>query len=379
MSTLAAPGFLSSALWFLVVLGPLVFVHELGHYLAARLFRIRIDGFSIGFGPEIFGWTDKHRTRWRISVLPLGGYVKFAGDMNAASQPDPEAARLSPAERERLFQFKPIWQRAVVVAAGPMINFAFAILIFAALFTTVGQPYTVPKVAGIVPNSAAQAAGIKPGDMIVRLEGQSVRRFEDIINVIAINPGHPLNMTIARDGRQIDLSITPRRVEERDRFGNVYERGLIGLQATGRDVIRLNPFQAVGAATAQTLALTKSMATTLWQIVSGRRAVTELGGPLKIADYSGQSAALGLVPLVTFIALISINLGFVNLLPVPMLDGGHLVLYAIEGVRGRPVSPKVLEWSFRTGLALVLSLMLFLTVNDLASFGVWNTLARIFS
>lgn len=379
MSTLAAPGLLSSALWFLVVLGPLVFIHELGHYLAARLFRTRIDGFSIGFGPEIFGWTDKLGTRWRISLLPLGGYVKFAGDMNVASQPDPDAARLSPAERADLFQFKPIWQRALIVAAGPMINFAFAILIFATLFTIIGQPYTVPRVASIVPNSAAQAAGILPGDRIVRLEGQSVRRFEDIVSVIAINPGEPLDMTIARDGREIALTITPRRVEEKDRFGNVYARGMIGLQADGRRVDQLNPFQAVVAATEQTVALTRSMAATLWQIVSGRRPVTELGGPLKIADYSGQSAALGIVPLVTFIALISINLGFVNLLPVPMLDGGHLVLYAVESVRGRPVNPKVLEWSFRTGLALVLSLMLFLTVNDLASFGVWDKLARIFS
>lgn len=379
MPDLPDPGVLAQLLSFAVVLGTLVFVHEWGHYIVARLFGTRIDSFSIGFGPELFGWTDRRGTRWRLSALPLGGYVKFAGDANVGSKPDPSVAPRDPAERAKLFHFKPVWQRAAIVAAGPSINFLFAILIFALLFMTVGQQFTTPKVEAVLPKSPAATAGVRPGDTIVRIGGRTIDRFEQVRDVVVINAGEPLALVVRRGGASIPLTIVPERVTETDRFGNIYETGRIGLVATGQSVVRRDLFSALVQATGQTVSLTRSMAETLWQIISGRRAVSELGGPLKIAQYSGQSAALGPLALVTFIALVSINLGFVNFLPIPMLDGGHLFLYAIEAVRGRPVNPVVLEWSFRAGLALVLSLMLFLTVNDLASFGVWSSLARVFS
>ena len=373
----AQPGFLFTLAAFIVVIGLLVFIHEAGHYLMARVFGIKADTFSIGFGREIAGWTDKRGTRWKLSALPLGGYVKFAGDLNAASEPDPDAAQMPPAEYAKTFQAKPMWQRALVILAGPLTNFLFAILVFAVFFMTYGHAFTPAIINGVQPGSPAAVAGLQSGDKILLLDGQDIERFEDVVRVVTINPGTPIDARISRDGVEKALTITPKVVAETDRFGNAYTRGMLGVTSAGRIVERRSPVAAVYFAVQETWLLTRTMADTLVQVVTGRRAVNELGGPLKIAQFTGQQATLGLPNLVQFMALISINLGFINLLPIPMLDGGHLFLYAVEAIRRRPLEAKVQEWAFMSGFAALLTLMLFLTWNDLASVGVWKHLSAL--
>ena len=374
METLASPGFLFTAAIFVLVLGVLVFVHEFGHYGMARLFGIKVDTFSVGFGREILGATDRHGTRWKLGWIPLGGYARFAGDMNEASQPDPAAAALPPEERKDLFQFRPLWQRALVVAAGPLINFLFAILLFAGFFMTWGHQYTPPVAGRVLEGSPAATAGLVAGDRFLRLDGKSVDRFEDVIRIIAISPGEPMPVVVERAGRPVELTVVPQQVSETDRFGNRYVKGRLGIQSGEPVIERRGPVSALVHAVDETVEITRLMAETLVQIITGRRSLDELGGPLKIAQVSGQSASLGIAALIGFVALISINLGFVNLLPIPALDGGHLLLYAIEGVRRRPLKPKLQEWAFMTGFVFIFSLMLLLTMNDLASFGLWQGL-----
>jgi len=375
METLAQPGILFTLAAFALVIGVLVFVHEYGHYGMARLFGIKVDTFAVGFGREIAGWTDRRGTRWKLGWLPLGGYAKFAGDMNAASQPDPALEALPDAEKAELFQFRPLWQRALVVAAGPAINFLFAILLFAVFFMTYGHQYTPPVAGEVRAGTPAAEAGIRSGDRFVSLDGQGVARFEDMIRIISINPGQPVELVIERDGDRIEKTVTPKIIREEDRFGNSYTRGILGISSGQAVVERRGPVSAVRHAVVETWNTVRMMADTLAQIITGRRAIDELGGPIKIAQFSGQSASLGLPSLIGFIALISINLGFMNLLPIPMLDGGHLFLYALEGIRRRPLNPRVQEWAFMSGFALLMSLMLFLTWNDLASFGLFDQLA----
>lgn len=372
MEAIAAPGIPFTLAAFAIVIGVLVFVHEYGHYGMARLFGIRVEAFAIGFGREILGWTDRRGTRWKLGWIPLGGYAKFAGDMNAASQPDPALVDLPEAEKAELFQFRPLWQRALVVAAGPGINFLFAILLFAGFFMTWGHQYTPPVAGRIMENSPAAVAGIHEGDRFVEIDGRGVSRFEDVMRMISINPGQPVNLLLERGGIELEKTVTPRVVEERDRFGNSYRRGMLGIASGPLVVERRGPLAALGAGVRETWATVRMMGDTLVQIVSGRRTVEELGGPIAIAKYSGQSASLGLPALIGFVALVSINLGFINLLPIPMLDGGHLLLYAVEGIRRRPLNPKVQEWAFMSGFALLMSLMLFLTWNDLSSLGLWG-------
>ncbi|QMW24006.1 RIP metalloprotease RseP [Sandaracinobacteroides saxicola] len=371
------PGLLFSLAAFAVVIGVLVFVHEFGHYGVARLFGIKVDTFAVGFGREVLGWTDRAGTRWKLGWLPLGGYAKFAGDMNAASQPDPALAALPEDERAALFQFRPLWQRAAVVAAGPAINFLFAILLFTVFFMTWGHEYTPPVVGGVAAESPAAKAGLRAGDRIVAVDGDDVERFEDLVRVVRMNTGTPLSLTVERGTDRLTLRATPRIISGKDRFGSHYSVGMLGM-ASGRPVVvRRWPVDATVHAVKEVRNITVAMAEGLHQVVTGRRDLTELGGPIKIAQFSGQSAALGLQAFVTFIALISINLGFMNLLPIPMLDGGHLLLYAVEGVRRRPLNPKIQEWAFMSGFALLLTLMLVLTWNDLASAGVWKHLAGL--
>jgi regulator of sigma E protease len=378
METLASPGLLFTLAMFALVIGILVFVHEFGHYSVARMFGIKVEAFAVGFGREILGWTDARGTRWKLGWIPLGGYAKFAGDANAASQPDYGLdATLPPEERANLFHNRPLWQRAAVVAAGPAINFLFAIVLFAAFFMTWGHQITPPVVGQVVAGSPAAAAGLQAGDRIVRIDGQQVERFEDLSRIIAINPGTSIDMVVERDGATLDLVATPRIVSEVDRFGNQYQRGQLGLGSGQVVVVRHGPLAATRWAVVETWATTRMMWDTLVQVVTGRRALDDLGGPVKIAQFSGQTASLGLPALIGFIALISINLGFINLLPIPMLDGGHLFLYALEGVRRRPLNPKVQEWAFMSGFALLMSLMLLLTWNDLRSVGVWDRIASV--
>lgn len=375
---LPQPGLLFTLLMFAVVIGVLVFVHEYGHYLAGRIFGVKADSFSIGFGREMFGWTDKRGTRWKVSLLPLGGYVKFAGDANAASQASASALdAMTPEERSETLAGKPVWQRAIVVAAGPITNFLFAIAIFAAFFSIYGRPYTPAVVSDVLAGSPAAEAGLMPGDRILSLGDQRVGRFEDVVRIIGLNPGQPVSARVERGGEVVSLSVRPEVINEEDRFGNRYTRGQLGVRSGGQVVEPVNPVQSVGYAVGETFMLTRVMADSLVQIVTGRRSLDELGGPLKIAQFSGQQASMGVANLIQFMALISINLGFINLLPVPMLDGGHLLLYAYEGVRRRPLNAKAQELAFMSGFALLISLMLFLTFKDLASFGVWEHLAGL--
>ncbi len=376
MSYLPSPGFLQTAVIFLAVISVLVFVHEYGHFKVARLLGIRVETFSVGFGHEIAGRTDRHGTRWKLGWIPLGGYAKFAGDADPSSRPDPGAASLPPDQQADLFQFRPLWQRALVTFAGPAINFLFAILLFAGFFMLYGQQVTPPVVGAVAPGTPAAAAGLQPGDRFVSVDGQTTTRYEQLMRIIATNPGTPIEVVVMRDNRQITLDITPKLIRETDIFGNEYKRGLLGVTSTTEvHVERMGPIKALWQGVVETWDTTRMIADTLWQLVSGRRTIDELGGPLKIAQFSGQTATLGAGAMIAFMALISINLGFINLLPIPVLDGGHLFLYALEAVRGRPLEPKVQEWAFMSGFALLMTFMLFLTWNDLRSFGLWAHLA----
>ena len=381
-TALPHPGLPFTLAMFAVVIGVLVFIHEFGHYIVGRMFGVKADVFSIGFGRELFGWNDRRGTRWKLSLLPLGGYVKFAGDMNAASQPSPEAAaalaRATPAERDAMFQFKPVWQRALIIVAGPLTNLLFAVVVFALFFAVYGYSFTPAVVDHVIAGSPAAAAGLQRGDRFVQVDGRPVSRFEDVMRIVTTNTGTPINAQIDRRGQQLELHLLPKLISETDRFGNRYTRGQLGVASAGRALVPCTPLAAVGNAVREVWLLTGTMVDGVEQVITGRRSVSEMGGPVSIAKFAGQQATLGWVSLVEFMALISINIGLVNLLPVPVLDGGHLFLYAIEAAARRPLAPKLQEWAFASGFTALVSLMLFLTWNDLASAGVWKQLTGLF-
>jgi regulator of sigma E protease len=352
---------------FLLVLGPLVTVHELGHYLVGRWFGVKADAFSVGFGKELAGWTDKRGTRWKLSALPLGGYVQFAGDMNPASQPSEAWLALPEAERAKTFQSKPLWQRALIVAAGPLTNFAVAIAIFAAFNLAYGKVEVPPVVAVLTEAGAAAQAGIEIGDRIVSVDGEAIEQFDDVSAKVVPHPGERIAIGVERDGEPLTFVLTIPSIIERDRFGNEFKIGRIGVGSGEGRLVPVGPFEAVTLGVRQTGETVEMMVTGIWQIVTGRRSVDELGGPVKIAKFSGEQLSLGWRQFVWFAAMISINLAFINLLPIPALDGGHLAFYAAEAVRRKPVGPRGQEWAFRTGIALVLALMLFVTINDVTS------------
>ncbi|HEX8641482.1 MAG TPA: RIP metalloprotease RseP [Allosphingosinicella sp.] len=374
---MSSPGLPFTILAFLLVIGPLIFVHELGHYYAGRWFGVKAETFSIGFGRELFGWTDKRGTRWKVGWLPLGGYVRFKGDMNPASTPSDEWLALPPAERAETFQAKPLWQRFIIVAAGPLTNFLFAILVYVALFATHGVPRTPPVVPDVAAGSAAAAAGFQPGDRILAIDGRPIDRFEDFFQTVMLHPGVPMRFQLGRDGRLVETIATPRPIVQRDRFGNESRIGRMGVTVPPKIVVGVPPQEVVGEAISQTAYTVRMMVVTIGQLIMGTRSLEEMGGPLKIAQFSGQQASLGWLDFVLFMSLISINLGFINLLPIPLLDGGHLLFYAIEGVRRKPLKPAAQEWAFRTGLAVLLALMIFVTFNDLASFGLFSKLGGL--
>ena len=351
---------------FLLILTVLVFVHEFGHYLIARWNGVRVEVFSIGFGSELFGWWDSAGTRWKFSSIPLGGYVKMFGDADARSGlPAAGLARLAQAEREVSFHYKRLGQRAAIVAAGPAANFVFAIVVLTVLFMTFGQPYTPPEIGQVQPGSAAEQGGMKPGDVMLSIDGRHIARFEDVQQAVRLNPGTPMAIVVRRDGREIELHITPSRTELTDRFGNHYEIGLLGIARSGMEYVKRDPFTAVLQAGTETWDLSVGTLKAMWQMIIGTRAVDELGGPLRIAQMSGEVAQGGAVAVLWFMAVLSINLGLINLFPVPILDGGHLLFYAAEAVRGKPLGHRAQEYGFRIGLALVLTLMVFATWNDL--------------
>ena len=484
-------GFGFSLLMFLIVLTVLVFVHEMGHYWIARRNGVRVETFSIGFGPEIFGWTDSVGTRWKVSWLPLGGYVKFFGDMDVASRPDPSMQPevqnmlrasgdedeadpgdpsmhiLTEEEKAVAFPYKKLWQRAAIVAGGPLANFVFAIVVFAVLFMTVGQPYTPPLIGAVDPGSAAQKAGIRPGDRVVSINGASIdsyqdleraadlspdkalsitvlrngakvnltatpkgtmqkdtfgeehllgtlgtnraayvgevlpdspaaqagirtgdriikvgdekiENFDDLVRVITANPGVKLPVTLIRDDKEIVLDVTPQTVTEADDSGVPQKKGRLGVN-NSPERQRLNPVSAVWQATAETGSTIKMILTAVGQLFTGERSLDELRGPGTMAKMSGQIAKVGVVELINFMALLSINLGLVNLFPIPMLDGGHLLFYGFEAVRGRPLGLRAQEYGFRIGLVMVLFLMIQAIWNDFKSLSVFEYVSGLFS
>ena len=370
---LAQPPIWLILLAFICLLGPLVFIHEFGHYLVGKAFGVGAETFSIGFGREIAGWTDRSGTRWKVGWLPLGGYVKFVGDENAASQPSGDD--VAPELRSKSFHLKPVWQRFLIVLAGPVANFLLAIAIFAGLFATVGTPQT--NIAGAIsPNSAAAAVGIQPGDRILSVAGRSTPTFNDLFSVVALRPNEQVVVVFER-GSEVRRARVKLGTDVIRDGTQTFQRGLLGVspRTEVRDPVSI--FQAVPMAVEQTARTTRSIVDGIVQLVRGRVSPKQLGGPLKIAQYAGQGASLGLLSFVVLAALISINLGFINLLPVPMLDGGHLLFYAIEAVRRRPVSANAQDWAFRGGLAVLLALLVFTTFNDLGSFGLWDRLERL--
>ncbi len=364
---------------FLVILTILVFVHELGHFLVARWNGVRVEVFSVGFGPELFGYTDSRGTRWKFSAIPLGGYVKMFGDAGAASTPDGRLREMAPEERAQAFHCKRLGQRAAIVAAGPAANFLFAIVLLAIMFMAVGRPFTPPEVGAVLGESAAAEAGLRPGDRFVALNGRTVERFEDIQRIVQLNPGVEMQAVIDRDGEQITLTIVPHRHELTDRFGNVQTIGRIGISRSGVEAVKLGPIEAAAAAIEQTWITCGMILEVVGQMIGGSRPTDELGGIVRIAHISGEVSQVGVVAIVNFMVMLSINLGLINLFPIPMLDGGHLLFYGIEAVRGKPLGERAQEYGFRIGFALVIALMLFATWNDLVHFRVVDFVKQIVS
>jgi regulator of sigma E protease len=349
---------------FLIILTILVFVHELGHYVVARICGVRVEVFSIGFGPELMGWTNKRSgTRWKFSLIPLGGYVKMFGDLNAASMPD-GSMELAEEEKAYAFPYKTLAQRSWIVAAGPLANFLFAIVLLAGLFTIIGQPFTPAVVDAVLPDSAAEAAGIQSEDRIVAIDDEQIERFEELERIISLSAGKELRIGVERGGETIELVAVPRQTVKEDIFGNKHESGLLGVQSLRMEFTMLPVHVALWRATTQTVSTTGDVLVGVWQIISQQRSFDELGGPIRIAQMSGQVAKIGIATSISFMALLSINLGLINLFPIPILDGGHLLYYGIEAMRGRPLGEKAQEYGFRIGLALVMTLIIAVTWND---------------
>lgn len=363
------PTFILKPLAFLFVLTVVIFVHELGHFLVARWCGVRVKTFSIGFGKEIFGFNDRYNTRWRLAWIPLGGYVKFLDDENGASVPSREALqRMSAAEREGAFQTKPLASRAAIVAAGPIANFLLAILVFALTFTFVGVNVTAPRVDELVADGAAARAGFKAGDVIVSIDGQKVEAFSDMQRIVSASADNELTFGVDRSGALLTLKATPERREISDRFGNKLKVGVIGIKrnATQQEwqFKQYGPVEAVGLAVKESYYIVSRTLGYLYDVVTRRESGDQLGGPLRIADISGQVASLGFLALINLTAVLSVSIGLINLFPIPLLDGGHLMFYAIEAVRGRPLSERAQEVGFRIGLAIVLLLLVYTTYQD---------------
>ena len=355
---------------FLFVLTIVVFFHELGHFLMARLCGIKVLVFSIGFGPEIAGFNDRYGTRWKISAVPLGGYVKFFGDDNAASVPDQAAAAsMSSADRKDSFMFQPVPSRAAVVAAGPIANFVLAIAIFAAIFMTVGKQTTSARVDTVQPASAAEAAGFKPGDLVTAINGEKIESFSDMQRIVSISANETLSIDVDRGGAPVTLKAIPQLKELKDNFGNVHRLGVLGISRSMSPgdikTEKAGPLRAIVMGAQETWFVVDRTLAYIGGVFVGREAADQLGGPIRIAQVSGQVATAGFTALIHLTAVLSVSIGLLNLFPIPLLDGGHLLFYAIETIRGRPLSERAQEVGFRIGLAVVVMLMIFATFNDI--------------
>ncbi len=359
------------AIPFLVALTVIVFIHELGHFLVARWCGVTVEAFSIGFGKEITGWVDRKGTRWKICWIPLGGYVRFAGDANVASLPSADTA--AAADEPGNFHGKPVWQRAAVVVAGPLANFVLAILIFTAAFAVLGVPVAEPRVDEVLAGSAAEKAGIKPGDYIRKIDGAEIEGFAELQRAIFMRAGEKLTIVIERAGQLITLAVTPALQEEPDGFGGTRRIGLLGVKHDNKGdnrVERLPVGKALGKSAEQTWFIVSTTFKYLGKLVTGRESADQLGGPISMAKVAGDAASAGLLGFVTAVAFLSVSIGLINLFPIPMLDGGHLVYYGLEALRGKPLGPDAQEWGFRIGFSLVIALMVV---------GTWNDVTRLIS
>lgn len=363
-------GFVGYLIPFLFVLTIVVFFHELGHFVMARWAGVKVLTFSLGFGPELVGFNDRHDTRWKISAIPLGGYVKFFGDDSEASTSSPDAlANMSEEERAGSFHHKKVGSRAAIVAAGPVANFILAIVIFAGLFTFLGKPSTSARVDKVEAGSAAAAAGFQVGDVVTTIDGTAIDSFSDMQRIVGIRAGEKLTFTVKRGNSTVQLQGTPELKEVKDPFGNAHKLGVLGItrSMSPGDITteRVDPATAVWLGVKETWFVVDRTLAYIGGVFTGREAADQVGGPLRIAQISGQVATFGLAALVHLAAVLSISIGLLNLFPVPLLDGGHLLFYAVEAVRGRPLSERAQEMGFRIGLGLVLMLMVFATYNDI--------------
>lgn len=355
---------------FLFVLTIVVFFHELGHFLVARWAGVKILTFSLGFGPELAGFNDRHGTRWKLSAIPLGGYVRFFGDESEASTPATATlSAMTDEERQGSFHHKKLGPRAAIVAAGPIANFILAIVIFAGLFTFFGKPNATARVDKVMEGSAAEAAGFQSGDTVIAIDGSKIGNFSDMQRIVGIEAGQPLTFTVKRGDSTVSLRATPELKEIKDGFGNVHKQGVLGITrstAPGDVMIeRVDPATAVWLGVKETWFVIDRTLAYVGGVFTGREAADQVGGPLRIAQISGQVATIGLAALIHLAAVLSVSIGLLNLFPVPLLDGGHLLFYAVEAVRGRPLSERAQEMGFRIGLGLVLMLMVFATYNDI--------------
>jgi regulator of sigma E protease len=363
-------GVLGYVIPFLFVLTIVVFFHELGHFLVARWCGVKVITFSIGFGPELFGFNDRHGTRWKLAAIPLGGYVKFFGDENAASVPDQAAlATMTDTERKVSFVHQKVAPRAAIVVAGPLANFLLAIVIFAGLFMLFGKQSTAARVDAIQADSAAAAAGFQAGDLVLSIDGRTIDSFSDMQRIVSINAGETLTIVVERGEAQITLKAVPALKEVKDSLGNTNRIGVLGIsRSLAPDDVKfqpVGPLRAVGLGVQETWFVIDQTLTYIGRVVVGRQAADQLGGPIRIAQVSGQVASLGFSALMHLAAVLSVSIGLLNLFPVPLLDGGHLLFYAIEATRGRPLSERAQEMGFRIGLAMVVMLMIFATYNDI--------------
>jgi regulator of sigma E protease len=359
---------------FAIVLSVVVFFHEFGHFIVGRWCGVKVDAFSLGFGPELFAFVDRKGTRWRLAAFPLGGYVKFHGDANGASAPDPESVQAMPAsERAVTFFAQPVWKRAAIVFAGPLANFILAIAIYAGLFATYGRVVLTPRVGSVVQSGAGEAAGFKAGDLVVSIDGEPIDSFVKMQEMVSVATGKTLTFVVRRGDDSVTLSATPQLREIETLFGKS-KIGMLGLQASDNPADareeRYGPLESVVLGAEETWTIVSRTSVYLGGLLTGRENADQLSGPIGIAQISGQMAKavgkVGVSPLVNLIAILSVSIGFLNLMPVPLLDGGHLMFFAIEAARGKALPERAQEYAFRLGLAMVCTLMIFSTYNDIA-------------
>ena len=360
---------------FLVILTILVFIHELGHYLVARHNGVYVEVFSVGIGPEIFGWTDKKKTRWRVSLIPFGGYVRMFGDQDEASTPDQKALKkMTAAEKSRSLHYKSVWQRIAVSAAGPLANYLLAIVLLTGLYATVGQRYISPKIGTVQEESAAEKAGLQVGDRILEIESTPITQFDDLQKIVSQSADKPLTVIIQRESEDMTIIVTPDLKEVTDVFGETQKVGIMGISPAGIEFVRRNPMYALWYSIKDTASFTGQTLEALGQMIVGKRSADGLAGPLRIAQLSGEVSKAGIPAMIWFMAILSISLGLINFFPVPMLDGGHLLFYFIEAARGKPVSEKVQEYAFRVGFFIIIGLMAFAMWNDIVHLKVFQYL-----